>query len=88
MNKVPASVIGAAAFAALLLGQGIALAECKGEKIDPRWNTNDNKPGTACHRQVAKVRKLEFHPNFECDKSLRQQWEREYKLAERMGCTL
>jgi hypothetical protein len=65
-----------------------AFAECKGEKIDPSWNTNDNKPGSACHKQVATVRKLEFDPNFECDKQLRLKWQREYKVAEQMGCKL
>lgn len=65
-----------------------AFAECKGEKIDSSWNTNHNKPGSACHKQVAKVRKLEFDPNFECDKQLRQRWQREYSIAEQMGCKL
>lgn len=71
-----------------LLSHEIAAADCTGEKIDPRWNVNENKPGSACHRQVEKVRKLEFDPRFECDKSIRQQWQREYQVAERMGCKL
>lgn len=82
------SLFRVATIVAVLAAHGVAGAECKGEKLDPSWNRNDNKPGTACHRQVAKVRKLEFHPNFECDKNIRQQWEREFKVAEKMGCTL
>lgn len=88
MKKVRTHLLFALALVVLLLGQGVAQAECKGEKIDPSWNRNDNKPGTACHRQVAKVRKLEFHPDFECNKSLRQEWARELKIAEQMGCVL
>jgi hypothetical protein len=62
--------------------------KCYPQKVDPSWNRNDNKPGTACHKQVQKVRKLEFHPNFDCSKEIRQQWEREYDIAKRMKCTL
>jgi hypothetical protein len=65
-----------------------AFGECKGEKIDPSWNRNDNKPGSACHKQVAVVRKLEFDPKFECDKQIRLKWQREFKIAEQMGCKL
>ena len=74
--------------AIVLATSTVAFGECKGEKIDSSWNTNDNKPGSACHKQVAVVRKLEFDPKFECDKQLRLKWQREYKVAEQMGCKL
>lgn len=59
-----------------------------GGKVDASYNTNDNKRGTACYRQVAKVRKLEFDPRFDCTKSIRQAWQREFDIASKMGCIL
>lgn len=64
----------------------IAFAQKCQSTVDPSWNTNPNKKGTACHAQVAKVRQLEFHPNFECDKSIRERWEREMAVAMKMKC--
>lgn len=59
-----------------------------GGKVDARYNTNDNKRGTACYRQVAKVRKLEFDPRFDCSKAIREAWQREFDIAAKMGCIL
>ena len=34
--------------------------KCYSSQIDQSWNVNDNKRGTACYKQVQKVRKREF----------------------------
>ncbi|WP_147411230.1 hypothetical protein [Pseudomonas cavernicola] len=62
--------------------------KCYPSQIDQAWNTNDNKPGTACYEQVKKVRKLEFDPRFDCAKEIRQSWQREFDIADKMGCKL
>lgn len=54
--------------------------------IDPSWNVNNNKAGSACYRQVQKVRKLEFDPLFECSKEIRQRWQLEMDIAVKMNC--
>jgi len=51
--------------------------KCYPSQVDPSWNRNDNKPGTACHRQMTKVRKLEFDPKFDCSSEIREKWEQE-----------
>lgn len=60
--------------------------KCYPSNVDPSLNRNNNKPGTACHAQVRKVRKLEFDPQFDCSKAIRQQWEQEIAIAEKMKC--
>jgi hypothetical protein len=62
--------------------------KCYPTKIDPSWNRNDNKPGSACYKQMAKVRKLEFDPMFDCSSEIRKSWQRELEIAERMECKL
>ena len=57
-------------------------------EVDSSWNTNNNKPGTPCFKQMAKVRKLEFDPRFETTKAIRVEWSREMDVARRMGCEL
>lgn len=61
---------------------------CYPSKVDPSWNRNDNKVGTACYKQVQNVRKLEFDPRFDCSKEIRQRWQREMEVAKRMNCKL
>lgn len=74
--------------AAAVTQVGSAKEKCYPQTIDPSWNRNDNKPGTACHKQMQKVRKLEFDPNFDCSKEIRQQWQLELDIAEKMKCNL
>ena len=62
--------------------------ECYSPQIDQSWNVNDNKPGTACYIQVQKVRKLEFDPRFDCSIEIRQRWQREFDIADKMKCKL
>ncbi len=64
------------------------IKKCYRDDIDPKWNRNDNKPGTECYKQMQKVRKLEFSPEFNCSKAIRLRWEREIKIAEMMKCNL
>ncbi|MBT9455070.1 MAG: hypothetical protein IV097_00470 [Burkholderiaceae bacterium] len=86
-KKVPLAVVVVATFVALS-AHATDNEKCYPTKMDPGANRNDNKPGTACHKQVAKVRKLEFDPRFDCTKSIRQQWQRESDIADKMGCNL
>lgn len=80
------------AAAAIFIAAVFSPAEGHAEKcyapVDPKLNTNNNKPGTACYRQMVKVRKLEFDPRFDCTKSIRLAWVREMEIADRMGCKL
>ena len=80
------------AAAAVFIAAVVSPAEVHAEKcyapVDPKLNINNNKPGTACYRQMVKVRKLEFDPRFDCTKSIRLEWVREMEIADRMGCKL
>jgi hypothetical protein len=62
--------------------------KCYPSQIDQSWNVNDNKRGTACYKQVQKVRKLEFDPRFDCSTEIRQRWQREFDIADKMKCKL
>lgn len=62
--------------------------KCYPSQVDQRWNTNDNKPGTACYEQVKKVRKLEFDPRFDCSMEIRRRWQLEFDIADKMNCKL
>jgi hypothetical protein len=72
----------------LFIGGAHAKEECHAAPIDPSWNRNDNKRGTACYRQMQEVRKLEFDPRFDCSKEIRQRWQREMNIAIKMRCKL
>jgi len=62
--------------------------KCYPSQVDQSWNVNDNKRGTACYKQVQKVRALEFDPRFDCSKEIRQRWQREFDIADKMKCKL
>lgn len=62
--------------------------KCYPSQVDQSWNVNDNKRGTACYKQVQKVRALEFDPRFDCSTEIRQRWQREFDIADKMKCKL
>lgn len=67
---------------------GKEIEKCYSSVIDQNWNTNDNKYGTDCYKQVQKVRKLEFDLRFDCSKEIRLRWQREFDIADKMKCKL
>ena len=52
-----------------------------------RW-ANENPSGSECYRLVQEVRELGNNKNFNCDDSVRSQWEHAFNQAERRGCKL
>jgi hypothetical protein len=52
-----------------------------------RW-ANENPSGSECYRLVQEVRELGNNKNFNCDDSVRSQWEHAFKQADRRGCKL
>lgn len=78
----------ASAFVLAVTLNAPSYAEKRYAPVDPSWNTNNNKPGTPCHKQMSKVRKLEFDPRFDSTKAIREEWAREMAVARQMNCQL
>lgn len=72
----------------LLPALAVGADKCYPTKLDPSWNQNHNSKGSACHKQVTKVRKLEFDPRFDCSEMIRKKWQAEYDIAMKMKCNL
>lgn len=89
LNQCPSALSRKLLIIVVLAGHGAIHAEKCYEPLDPKTKPyNGNRVGTACHRQVAKVRKLEFDPRFDCTRAVRLEWVREVETARRMGCNV
>lgn len=51
-----------------------------------RWGNNNSD--TRCRQAVANVRRLENHPAFDTNRSIRIEWQEKFDVAHTMGCNL